>query len=118
MQLVNVVKLKKYYLDRLVLDIDKFEILDNEKIGLVGANGSGKTTLIKALTGKIEIDERQIFWTNSYLYITQNEEIEVSSNNSKIKSMLNALEKFEGYLSGGEKVKLRKIYRYQKQIEI
>lgn len=61
MQLVNVVKLKKYYLDRLVLDIDKFEILDNEKIGLVGANGSGKTTLIKALTGKIEIDERQIF---------------------------------------------------------
>ena len=71
MQLLNIDKLKKYYHDRLVLDIDKFEILEDEKIGLVGANGAGKTTLIKALIGKIEIDEGQIYLTNSYSYITQ-----------------------------------------------
>ena len=107
MQLVNIDKLKKYYYDRLVLDIDKFEILEDEKIGLVGANGAGKTTLIKALTGKIEIDEGQIYLTNSYSYITQNEDLDIESGNSKIKSMLNAPDKFEEHLSGGEKVKLR-----------
>lgn len=107
MQLLNIDKLKKYYYDRLVLDIDKFEILEDEKIGLVGANGAGKTTLIKALTGKIEIDEGQIYLTNSYSYITQNENLGIESGNSKIKSMLNAPDKFEEHLSGGEKVKLK-----------
>ena len=107
MQLVNIDKLKKYYYDRLVLDIDKFEILEDEKIGLVGANGAGKTTLIKALTGKIEIDEGQIYCTNSYSYITQNEEIDCYLGESKIKSMLNAPDKYQKHLSGGEKVKLR-----------
>ena len=29
MQLLNIDKLKKYYHDRLVLDIDKFEILED-----------------------------------------------------------------------------------------
>ena len=107
MQLLNIDKLKKYYHDRLVLDIDKFEILEDEKIGLVGANGAGKTTLIKALIGKIEIDEGQIYLTNSYSYITQNENLDIESGNSKIKSMLNAPDKFEEHLSGGEKVKLK-----------
>ncbi|MGL5694219.1 MAG: ABC-F type ribosomal protection protein CplR [Paraclostridium sp.] len=107
MQLVNIDKLKKYYSNRLVLDIDKFEILEDERIGLVGANGAGKTTLIRALTGSIEVDEGQIYLTNSYSYITQNEDFYIKSSNSKIKSMLNAPDKFEEYLSGGEKVKLR-----------
>ena len=107
MQLLNIDKLKKYYHDRLVLDIDKFEILEDEKIGLVGENGAGKTTLIKALIGKIEIDEGQIYLTNSYSYITQNENLDIESGNSKIKSMLNAPDKFEEHLSGGEKVKLK-----------
>ena len=107
MQLLNIDKLKKYYNDRLVLDIDKFEILEDEKIGLVGANGAGKTTLIKALIGKIEIDEGQIYLTNSYSYITQNENLDIESGNSKIKSMLNAPDKYEEHLSGGEKVKLK-----------
>ena len=107
MQLLNIDKLKKYYHDRLVLDIDKFEILEDEKIGLVGANGAGKTTLIKALIGKIEIDEGQIYLTDSYSYITQNENLDIESGNSKIKSMLNAPDKFEEHLSGGEKVKLK-----------
>ncbi|MCC3865952.1 ATP-binding cassette domain-containing protein [Terrisporobacter petrolearius] len=107
MQLVNIDKLKKYYSDRLILDIEKFEILENEKIGLVGTNGVGKTTLIKALIGQIELDQGQIYLTNSYSYITQNEDVDVLSSDNKIKSMLHAPDKFEEYLSGGEKVKLR-----------
>lgn len=107
MQLVMIDKLKKYYSDKLILDIDKFEILENEKIGLVGANGAGKTTLIKALTRQIEIDEGQIYLTNSYSYITQSEDLDFLLEDNKIKSMLKAPDKLEDYLSGGEKIKLR-----------
>ncbi len=107
MQLAKIDKLKKYYSDRLVLDIDKFEILEDERLGLVGANGAGKTTLIKALIGSVEINEGQIYLTESYSYITQNEDLDIESSNSKIKSMLNAPDKYEAHLSGGEKVKLR-----------
>lgn len=107
MQLVSIYGLKKYYSDRLVLDIDKFEILENEKIGLVGENGSGKTTLIKALIGKIDIDEGHVYLTDSYSYIAQNEESYGLASNNKIKSVLNAPDNFEEYLSGGEKIKLK-----------
>lgn len=88
----NVNRLKKYYSDRLVLDIEKFEILENQRIGLVGSNGAGKTTLIKALIGEIFIDEGDIYLTDSYSYISQSDDLKDSINKN---------------LSGGEKVKLR-----------
>lgn len=115
MQLVMIDKLKKYYSDKLILDIDKFEILENEKIGLVGANGAGKTTLIKALTGKIEIEEGQIYLTSSYSYITQSEDLDILSEDNKIKSMLRAPDKLEDHLSGGEKVKLRIVNAFKEE---
>lgn len=107
MIIASIDKLKKYYLDRLVLDIDKFEILENDKIGLVGANGAGKTTFIKALIGNIDIDEGHISLTNSYSYVSQSEDTKDLCSDNKIKSLLNAPDKFEDYLSGGEKVKLK-----------
>ncbi len=107
MLLVSIDKLKKYYLDRLILDIYKFEIQENDKIGLVGANGVGKTTLIKSLIGDNDIDEGNIYLTNSYSYVSQNEDIKDLHSDNKIKSLLNAPDKFEDYLSGGEKVKLK-----------
>ena len=107
MLLVSIDKLKKYYLDRLILDIYKFEIQENDKIGLVGANGVGKTTLIKSLIGDNDIDEGNIYLTNSYSYVSQNEDIKDLYIDNKIKSLLNAPNKFEDYLSGGEKVKLK-----------
>lgn len=107
MLLVKVENLKKYYADKLILDIDKLEILENDKIGLVGSNGQGKTTLLKAILGGIEIDEGYIYLTESYSYISQSENnIEICSD-SKEKSLLNAPDRFEEYLSGGEKVKLK-----------
>ncbi|GAA0714584.1 ABC-F type ribosomal protection protein [Paraclostridium ghonii] len=107
MLLVSIDKLKKYYLDRLILDIDKFEIIEGDKIGLVGVNGAGKTTFIKALVGEVDIDEGNIYLTNSYSYISQSEDPKDLCVDSKIKSLLNAPDKFEDYLSGGEKVKIK-----------
>ena len=71
MLLVKVENLKKYYADKLILDIDKLEILENDKIGLVGSNGQGKTTLLKAILGEIEIDEGYTYLTESYSYIVK-----------------------------------------------
>ncbi|MEG2787264.1 MAG: ABC-F type ribosomal protection protein [Romboutsia sp.] len=107
MLLASIDKLKKYYLDRLILDINKFEILENDRIGLVGVNGAGKTTLVKALTGNIDINEGNIYLTNSYSYISQSEDVENLCTDGKIKSLLNMPAKFEEHLSGGEKVKLK-----------
>ncbi|VIB33160.1 antibiotic resistance ABC transporter ATP-binding protein [Clostridioides difficile] len=107
MLLVKVENLKKYYVDKLILDIDKLEILENDKIGLVGSNGQGKTTLLKAILGEIEIDEGYTYLTGSYSYISQSENNIEACSHSKEKSLLNAPDKFEEYLSGGEKVKLK-----------
>ncbi|EGT4049039.1 ABC-F type ribosomal protection protein [Clostridioides difficile] len=107
MLLVKVENLKKYYADKLILDIDKLEILENDKIGLVGSNGQGKTTLLKAILGEIEIDEGYTYLTGSYSYISQSENNIEACSHSKEKSLLNAPDKFEEYLSGGEKVKLK-----------
>ena len=52
MQLIKVNKLKKYYGYRLILNVDKLEIFEGDKIGLVGVNGAGKTTLLNIICGK------------------------------------------------------------------
>jgi macrolide transport system ATP-binding/permease protein len=49
--------IKKFYGDRLVLDIDKLNIYSEDRIGVVGVNGVGKTTLINILSKRIDPDE-------------------------------------------------------------
>ena len=69
MKLATISNLKKYYGDRLILDIDKFEIEEEDKIGIVGENGAGKTTLLKIIIGEIKADEGKVHLTDSYSYI-------------------------------------------------
>ncbi len=63
--------------------------------------------MIKSLIGDNDIDEGNIYLTNSYSYVSQNEDIKDLHSDNKIKSLLNTPDKFEDYLSGGEKVKLK-----------
>lgn len=107
MTLASLNKVKKYFGDRLILDIDKLEILEGDRIGLVGENGAGKTTLIKTLLGLSQVEEGQVHLTSSYAYISQREDYIGTINDSKLKSVLNAPGEYEDHLSGGEKVKLR-----------
>lgn len=107
MLLAKLDKVKKYYGDRLILNIEKFEILEMDRIGLVGENGAGKTTLIKAILGNIEVEEGNIFLTKSYSYISQSENYLGACSDSKVKSIFNAPDEYEDFLSGGEKVKLK-----------
>lgn len=53
-------KIKKEYGIQEVLDIEKLEIYEGDRIGLVGPNGAGKSTLLHILYGDLEADEGQI----------------------------------------------------------
>ena len=55
--LLNAQNIKKEYGIQIVLDIEKLEIEDGERIGLIGRNGTGKSTLLGVLAGRIACDE-------------------------------------------------------------
>ncbi|WP_297429484.1 ABC-F type ribosomal protection protein CplR [Clostridium sp.] len=107
MVLAKLNNIKKHYGDRLVLDIKNFEILDGDRIGIVGENGAGKTTLLKILVKNIEPDEGQIFLTQSYEYISQLDNYMGECEDNRLNKILNTPTKYEEFLSGGEKIKLK-----------
>ncbi|MFA5524305.1 MAG: ATP-binding cassette domain-containing protein [Tissierellales bacterium] len=57
--------IKKYYDDKLVLDIENLEIEKGKITGLIGPNGSGKSTLLHIIAG---LDEQYL---GSVLYDSQ-----------------------------------------------
>lgn len=118
MKLVTIKNLKKYYGDRLILDIDKFEIEEKEKIGIVGENGVGKTTLLKILIGELKADGGSVYLTDSYSYISQLDEECKVCDNSKIKKIFNVPNEYEEYLSGGEKMKMRVVGALQENTSL
>lgn len=118
MKLATIKNLKKYYGDRLILDIDKFEIEEKEKIGIVGENGVGKTTLLKILIGELKADEGSVYLTDSYSYISQLDEECKVCDNSKIKKIFNVPNEYEEYLSGGEKMKMRVVGALQENTSL
>lgn len=59
--------LKKYYKDKLILDIPYLEIKKNEITGIVGENGCGKSTLLNIISGidqnfsgKVYYDDKEL----------------------------------------------------------
>lgn len=54
--LLNAQNIKKEYGIQTVFDIEKLEIADGERIGLIGRNGAGKSTLFGVLSGRIPCD--------------------------------------------------------------
>ena len=107
MQLAKLDKIKKYYGDRLILDIKDFEVLEGDRIGIVGQNGAGKTTMLNILMKNIEPDEGRIYLTESYSYISQTENYYGECEENKIMKLFKAPDKYEDFLSGGEKVRLK-----------
>lgn len=62
-------KVSKIYGDKSVLKAVDLEIIQGQKIGIVGANGAGKTTLAKLLTGEEEVSSGEISWYRDGLSI-------------------------------------------------
>jgi len=57
MLLLDAGNIRKYYGDRLVIELDELKIYTGDRIGVIGQNGSGKTTLLDILAGSLRPDE-------------------------------------------------------------
>ncbi|MDR0879938.1 MAG: ATP-binding cassette domain-containing protein [Clostridioides sp.] len=142
MKLVGIKKIVKMYGDKIVLDIDKFEVFEGDRIGIVGRNGQGKSTLLKIIIGEEKADSGDVYLNKSYSYISQRvDEIhgELSQdgiNNretrddtqktrdcitigdkedvDRVSKILNSPKCYSDELSGGEKTRL-KIARAMKE---
>jgi len=68
---LEVVKVEKYFSDRLILKFDDLKIYRGDKIGLIGANGAGKTTLLNILAGLVEPDRGFVKTYCNLAYIRQ-----------------------------------------------
>jgi macrolide transport system ATP-binding/permease protein len=74
MLLLEAGNIKKYYADRLIIELEDFKIYTGDRIGVVGLNGSGKTTLLDMLAGRLEPDEGYVRHYCGIGYIRQFEE--------------------------------------------
>lgn len=93
---------------RRVLDIDRFELYDGERVGLVGENGAGKSTLLRVLAGELTPDEGEVHRLGALSHLTQlgDTDMDDARMDARLKSEFSAREKREG-LSGGERTRRR-----------
>lgn len=107
MLLIEGSNIKKYFGDRLILDIDNLKIYSGDRIGIVGANGVGKTTLINILTKRFEPDEGLIKVYETYAYISQLEEPDSKKISNEMASKFRVAAIWNENMSGGEKTRFK-----------
>ncbi|MFV0379991.1 MAG: ATP-binding cassette domain-containing protein [Anaerorhabdus sp.] len=115
--MIKLHKIKKYYDDKCVLDIDEFEFIENRIYAIMGNNGCGKSTLLKSIMNVIKLDKGQVETEllDDIYYLPQNPFIfkgSVKDNlfsrntNLNLNDFENMLDKNALSLSGGEKQKM------------
>lgn len=107
MLLIELDKVKKYYGDRLVLDIEDLKIYLGDRIGIVGLNGAGKTTLIDILSHRVEPDEGRVKINGKHEYISQLEEPDYKNISSEMASKFGVANIWDDNMSGGEKTRFK-----------
>lgn len=88
MNLINIEKLTKSYIERKLFDGASFSLQEGEKIGVIGINGTGKTTLLRMIMGEEEPDEGTITTANHAVlrYLPQHPEFD--SDKSSLECVL------------------------------
>jgi macrolide transport system ATP-binding/permease protein len=115
MLILELDKVKKYFGDRLIFDIENLKVYKGDRIGVVGLNGAGKTTLLNVLSKRIEPDEGIVKLYGRSSYIKQLEESKDYSDIREIQSSVEAKITKEfgvhgiltGNISGGEKTRVK-----------
>jgi macrolide transport system ATP-binding/permease protein len=99
--------IKKFYGDRLILDIEKLNIYSEDRIGLVGINGAGKTTLINILSQRLEPDEGWVRLRGRAEFISQLNAPDYYSIGSETASIFEVPVSWDENMSGGEKTRFK-----------
>lgn len=107
MLLIECANIKKYYTDRLILNIENLKIYSEDRIGVVGLNGMGKTTLMNILCGKLYPEEGFVKSYGSISYISQLEASTQEEVNKELASKFGIADSWKDYMSGGEKTKFK-----------
>ena len=100
-------QIKKYFGDRLILDIENLKIYAEDRIGIVGPNGVGKTTLMNILSKKVQSDEGTVRLYGGYSYISQLEEAESIQISEEMASKFRVSNTWNQNMSGGEKTRFK-----------
>jgi macrolide transport system ATP-binding/permease protein len=99
--------IKKYFGDRLLLNIDNLRIYSEDRIGIVGVNGVGKTTLLNILSQKLEPDEGWVKLYGRCAYVSQLEPPENKQISAEMASKFGVASTWNENLSGGEKTRFK-----------
>ena len=60
MSKIKLINVSKSFGEKKLFEIDNLEILEGQKIGIVGKNGTGKSTFLKIIANKIQPDTGKI----------------------------------------------------------
>ncbi|WP_196784110.1 ribosomal protection-like ABC-F family protein [Capillibacterium thermochitinicola] len=100
-------KIKKYFGDRLVLDLESLQIYADDRIGVVGPNGAGKTTLLNILSQRLEPDEGWVKLYTRCTYVSQLEPPEQKKIRPELASKFGVPTVWHETMSGGEKTRFK-----------
>lgn len=93
---------------RTLFEINKLEIYEGDRIGLVGLNGSGKSTLLRLLMGELEPGEGTIKMYGNPCYFAQLSEGTYQKADNRELSLFGVQELCDrDSISGGETTRLR-----------
>lgn len=110
MLLIEGSNIKKYFGDRLILDIDNLKVYSGDRIGIVGANGVGKTTLVNMISKRFEPDEGLIKLYGRCSYMSQLGEPDSKIISNEMASKFGIAAIWNEKMSGGEKTRFKLAY--------
>ena len=107
MLLLEAGNIKKYYADRLIVELDALKLYSGDRIGVIGLNGSGKSTLLDILAGRLEPDEGYVRHYCGVGYIRQFSDESAEADLKTLKEFELSQKLEREVLSGGESTRLK-----------
>ena len=96
----------QYFGERKILEFEKLNVYEGDRIGIVGGNGVGKTTLLNILSGELIPDEGSVIRAVPVSYFKQFRERVEQADPQKCRELRLSGKRSREHLSGGEMTRL------------